>query len=197
MGKKKSPDQRINDTLHAALEVFLKVAECVDGSPSSYIRLPNSGVPPMFSDQTYDDVKGNLTNHNYAEIASSLYPLDNLISVISRKTEATESEAEDLADEAEQYGRDWIYDNYGKSDIEDLGDFLGEKVLDELVDWVEVTVLDRYDFPDQDIFADFVDSVIAHIDLGHVLSIADDILEAPTTMVEKLRDIGMSERDFL
>lgn len=123
--------------------------------------------------------------------------LEQVIHIITRKERITEDEITDLIQEAEEYGYNWIYDNCGKQDIEDDGDYLATRVLDKITDWLNEELHDSYSFEMEEMYDYVVEYVLQHINMDHVLSIVEEIMQAPSTMSEKLRDIGMSESDFI
>lgn len=71
---------------------------------------------------------------------------------------------------------------------------------DAILKYINDRLHDEYDFIKDDwemMYDALIDVIFERINFSNVWSAIDDILNAPVTMEEKLRDIGMSEKDFL
>lgn len=114
-----------------------------------------------------------------------------------KKKLATYHEAEIIAERIEEYGREYILEHYDKYDIQEKGSFIYQKVSDKLHDYLSKLLLEEYDFDDEVIYESLADDIFDSINFSSIWEVIDDIIQAPVTMEDKLKDVGMSEKDFL
>lgn len=117
-----------------------------------------------------------------------------------RKTSVTENETDMMADDARDWGYDYILSNYNKADIQDMGSSIYQEVSEKVYQYVRDTIINEYDFTEDDwdmMYDALADIVYERIDFTHVWEAIDEVLNAPVTFEEKLAEIGMSVRDFL
>lgn len=120
--------------------------------------------------------------------------------VAQKKKIETLQEAEDVARRVEEYGREYIFEHYDKYDIQEKGPSIYQEVSDKLYDYLSEMLLEEYDFGEDSciISKTLTDTIFdSMINFSIIWETIDDIVQAPVTMEDKLKDVGMSERDFL
>lgn len=154
----------------------------------------NSGIPlELLTGESSSDAVRNIV----VQFSSALGELSELLE--SKKTSITENETDDIAADAEQYGYDWICEHYSREDIKD-GMGVYQPASDAILKYLNDRLHDEYDFMEDDwemMYDALIDVIFERINFSNVWSAIDDIMNAPVTIEEKLRDVGVSEKDFL
>lgn len=207
-----------NNSLNRAFNTFLGMASSLDTDSSLYATPDQingmfatnrstsqpvlNGAPILLntsSDTDYGmEYTYNIETNNVWKTLSG--QLSHIINIVSQKKlhEITEEEADDIVSDAERFGYDWIYNHYGKHDIEEDGDLIVTRVVDKIADYLDERLHEDYDFEDwPEMYDALMEILMEKIHLDYVLSVIDEIMQAPVTIEEKLRDIGMSQNDFV
>lgn len=124
----------------------------------------------------------------------------DLVESERKKSAVTENETLILADEAQEWGRNYILEHFDRYELQEIGSYIYQKVSDEVYQYVRDTIINEYDFSEDGwemMYDALADIVYAKIDFDSIWDVLDDILNAPVTFEEKLAEVGMSVRDFL
>lgn len=119
---------------------------------------------------------------------------------VTKKKAATDNETDMLAEDARNWGYDYILEHYDRYDIQDMGSWIYQVVSDEVYQYIRDVIINEYDFSDDDwdmMYDALADIVYSRVDFSYVWDAIDVVLNAPQTMEEKLAEVGMSVRDFL
>lgn len=173
--------------------------------------------PELFSDE-FNELVSSLNRKLNDDISSSLYnnPIlssvssvlntinkfvnsDTLIENFFHKDDSTNL-TNSIAEDAEDYGIEYILNHYDKQSIEDIGDGIYQKVSEKIYEYIKSVIYDMYkdSLYDVDSICDEIsDIVYERVNLNRVWESIDHILDAPVTIEDKLNEVGMSSADFL
>lgn len=171
------------------------VKELVDSLkvPLEFLKLDNN-TPTLNAHTSFSDIMNELEIIIDQIVDSAMEVKEE------RKTSITENETEILAEEMEEFGRQYIYEHYDSYDIKELGSDLYQIVSEKTYENLNEHIRDKYDFSEDNwdmMYGAIADIVFERINFSKIWEAVDDILEAPSTMEDKLRDVGMSMKDFL
>lgn len=101
--------------------------------------------------------------------------------------------------QAEETLEQWLIDNYDRYELMDCGgyiyDITQEQAYTVVSDIIEKLAKDvNMECEDEEAI---IQAVLENIDFDSLYTVAEDIINAPITMEEKLAEVGMSYRDFL
>lgn len=177
-----------------------------DKAPRKYAYISTSTSSDRYAQPK---ISVSYSNSDFSELESRVFvEIDKMIDInyaltfdfLARKQAVDQEDLEDIAYRATQFGQEFALKHYDRYDIQGSRQWIYQRISEEIAEWVNKTVHEEFNFDEDgwEVMYDAMISAVMHrINYEEIDETLDEILHNPITMSEKLKDIGMSESDFL
>lgn len=166
-----------------------------------------SSVNSIF--RTFESVTGmplesldnSTSNTSIEDVFKNIFSVaKDIIESDKKKKSVTENETDMIADEAGDWGYEYILEHYDRYKLQEDGSYVYQQVSDEVYQHIKDSIVEQYDFSDGEwdmMYDALADIVYERVNFEHIWEAIDEILNASTNMEEKLAEVGMSISDFI